>query len=87
MRLAPIGRKYRHDGRSTPSWLIQMMRAIGAVMSINVTVFVGSLRKASFTRKVANALIEVAPRNLRCRLIEIGDVAVFNEDLEGDNAS
>lgn len=52
-------------------------------MSINVAVFVGSLRKASFTRKVANALIELAPPTLDCRLIEIGDVVMFNEDLEG----
>lgn len=51
-------------------------------MPIDVAVFVGSLRKASFTRKVADALIELAPPALTCRLVEIGDVAMFNEDLE-----
>ena len=52
-------------------------------MSINFAVFVGSLRKASFTRMVANSLIELAPPGLACRLVEIGDVAMFNDDLEG----
>lgn len=50
----------------------------------DVAILVGSLRKASLTRKIANALIEVAPANLRCRIIEIGDLPLYNEDLEAD---
>jgi len=48
----------------------------------NVAVLVGSLRKASFTRKVAHALMEAAPKELACRLIEIGDLAMYNQDLD-----
>ncbi|HEY4192040.1 MAG TPA: NAD(P)H-dependent oxidoreductase [Mesorhizobium sp.] len=51
-------------------------------MSVNVAVFVGSLRKASLTRKVAKAAIDLSSANLRCRLIEIGDIAMYNEDLD-----
>jgi chromate reductase, NAD(P)H dehydrogenase (quinone) len=47
-----------------------------------VGLFIGSLRKDSFTRKMANALIEVAPRNLDIREIGIGDVSHYNQDLE-----
>ena len=47
-----------------------------------VAVIVGSLRKKSLTRKVAKAMVSVAPDNLQCRLIEIGDLALYNEDLE-----
>jgi chromate reductase, NAD(P)H dehydrogenase (quinone) len=50
--------------------------------SIEVGVIVGSLRAGSHSRKVAHALIRKAPQNLNCRLIEIGDLPLYNEDLE-----
>jgi NAD(P)H-dependent FMN reductase len=49
-----------------------------------VAVIVGSLRKKSLTRKVAKAMVSVAPESLECGLIEIGDLALYNEDLEED---
>ena len=51
-------------------------------MGINVVVLVGSLRKASFNRKVAQVLSEVAPAELKLSIVPIGDLALFNEDLE-----
>jgi chromate reductase len=48
----------------------------------NVAVLVGSLRKASFTRKVAEAMIALAPTSLKLEIVEWGDVAVFNQDDE-----
>lgn len=48
-----------------------------------VAVVVGSLRKDSLTRKVANALCRLAPPTLRCRFVEIGDLPLYNEDQEG----
>jgi NAD(P)H-dependent FMN reductase/ketosteroid isomerase-like protein len=47
-----------------------------------VAVLVGSLRAGSVSRKIARALIERAPQNLACRLVEIGDLPLYNEDLE-----
>ena len=38
----------------------------------NVAVIVGSLRKDSINRKVANALVEVAPEGLKLSFVEIG---------------
>ncbi len=49
-----------------------------------VAVLVGSLRKESLTRKLANAFIAQAPPSLDCRLVEIGDLPLYNEDLEAD---
>ncbi len=49
-----------------------------------VAVLVGSLRKESYNRKVANQLIELAPDSLELELIEIGHLAHYNEDLEND---
>jgi chromate reductase len=48
-----------------------------------VAVLVGSLRKESFTRKVANALVKVAPANLEFAFVDIGNVSHYNQDLEG----
>jgi NAD(P)H-dependent FMN reductase/ketosteroid isomerase-like protein len=48
-----------------------------------VAVLVGSLRSGSFTRRVAQALIKGAPSSLQCRLVEIGDLPLYNEDREG----
>jgi chromate reductase len=50
----------------------------------DVAVFVGSLRKDSINRKVANALSEVAPQSLKLRIIEIGNLPIYNQD--GDSS-
>ncbi len=47
-----------------------------------IAVIVGSLRKESFNLKVAKSLIEVAPSSLSFDFVSIGDLAMFNEDLE-----
>jgi chromate reductase len=46
----------------------------------NVAVLVGSLRRDSINRKVANALIEVAPSSLKLGFLEIGALALYNQD-------
>jgi len=48
----------------------------------NVAVLVGSLRKASFSRKMAKALAAVAPENLKLQIIEIDDLPPYDEDAE-----
>jgi chromate reductase len=47
-----------------------------------VAVLVGSLRRESFNRKLANALIGMAPASLRLEVVEIGELPFFNQDLE-----
>jgi NAD(P)H-dependent FMN reductase/ketosteroid isomerase-like protein len=53
--------------------------------SKRVAVVVGSLRAESFSRKVARALMARAPKSLECQLVEIGDLPLYNEDLENDS--
>src|SRR6478735_4263990 len=48
----------------------------------NVAVLVGSLRKGSINRQLANALTELAPSSLKLGLVEIGDLAHYNQDAE-----
>jgi chromate reductase, NAD(P)H dehydrogenase (quinone) len=47
-----------------------------------VAVLVGSLRKDSINRKLAHALIQLAPANLKLALVEIGDLPLYNQDLD-----
>lgn len=48
-----------------------------------VAVVVGSLRKDSFSKKIAKALTELAPASLSFDFVDIGDLPLFNQDLEG----
>ncbi|MCU1324920.1 MAG: phosphodiesterase [Bryobacterales bacterium] len=43
---------------------------------------VGSLRKESLNRKVARAVAELAPANLKLSTIEIGQLPLYNEDMD-----
>jgi chromate reductase len=48
----------------------------------SVAVLVGSLRKESINRKVARALAELAPASLKLGIVEIGELALYNEDID-----
>lgn len=50
----------------------------------SVAVLVGSLRKDSYNRKVALALAKLAPSSLALNIVEIGDLALYNEDIDVD---
>ncbi len=51
----------------------------------NVAVVVGSLRKESFTRKIARAIVELAPGSLKLELVEIGGLPLYNQDDDGQS--
>jgi len=50
--------------------------------SKNIAVIVGSLRKESFSRKIAKALVTLAPESLSLEILEIGELQMYNQDLE-----
>lgn len=50
----------------------------------NVAVLVGSLRKESLSRKAARTLARMAAPSLKLEIVEIGELPLYNEDLEGD---
>jgi chromate reductase, NAD(P)H dehydrogenase (quinone) len=49
---------------------------------MNVCVLVGSLRKASINRMLANALISLAPSSMKLDIVEIGQLPFYNQDLD-----
>jgi len=48
----------------------------------DVVVVVGSLRKASLNLKIANTLSLLAPKSLRLEIVPIGNLALYNEELD-----
>lgn len=48
----------------------------------DVAVLVGSLRRESFTRKVAHALAELVPDTLGLDIVEIRQLPLYDQDLE-----
>jgi len=53
-------------------------------MAKKIAVFVGSLRKESFNRKMAKALITLAPESLKLEIVEIGGLPLYNQDYDDE---
>lgn len=47
-----------------------------------IGIVIGSLRKESFNRKVGNIITKLAPDSLEFEFLEIGDLALYNQDLD-----
>ena len=52
-------------------------------MAYNIVTIAGSLRKDSFSLKIANALAKLAPASLKLEVITPAGISFFNQDLEG----
>ncbi len=51
-----------------------------------IAVIVGSLRKDSFNRKLANAIVKLAPSEFMFRQVRIDDLPLYNQDDDMDQA-
>jgi chromate reductase, NAD(P)H dehydrogenase (quinone) len=58
--------------------------ARGTLSTYTVGYFVGSLARASINRKLAAALVRLAPAELRMREIPIGDLPLYSYDFDAD---
>ena len=52
-------------------------------MAYKIAIIVGSLREGSLNRKVARSICALRGDNLDCSMIEIGDLPLYNQDLDG----
>lgn len=50
----------------------------------HLAVLVGSLRRESLSRRLAHALLAVAPDGVTGTEVPIGDLALYNPDIDGD---
>ena len=53
---------------------------------MKVLAILGSLRKASYNRMALNAAIELAPPDVQVEIAEIGDLPLYNQDVEDAGA-
>src|ERR1700753_1407004 len=53
-------------------------------MAHPIVVIVGSLRKESFTLKIAKAMAKLAPDTLKLEVMTLNGISFFNQDLEGN---
>lgn len=51
-------------------------------MAHQIAVLVGSLRKGSYNKLIAKAIAELAPPELKFESLEIGDLPLYNQDLD-----
>ena len=51
-------------------------------MAKKVSILVGSLRKGSFARKVAQNVIPMFPEGYEARIVEIGHLPLYNFDYD-----
>ena len=51
-------------------------------MAYKIAIIVGSLRKDSINRKVARSICGLKNDDLDCSMIEIGDLPLYNQDLD-----
>ena len=57
------------------------------VSTYQVTVVVGSLRKDSFNRKLANAVVKLAPAEFTFKQSRIDDLPLYNQDADASPAA
>jgi chromate reductase len=53
-------------------------------MAYKIAIIVGSLREGSINRKVARSICGIRGDNLDCHMVEIGDLPLYNQDLDGN---
>jgi chromate reductase len=53
---------------------------------IQIAVIVGSLRKESYNRQLADALVKLGPPDFSFRQLEIGDLPLYNQDDDDHQA-
>ena len=51
-----------------------------------IAVVVGSLRKDSFNRKLANAIVKMAPPEFSFKQVQISDLPIYNQDDDANPA-
>ncbi|MFV0467815.1 MAG: NADPH-dependent FMN reductase [Dysgonomonas sp.] len=49
-----------------------------------IGILVGSLRRDSFSKKIANFIIGLAPADFELKIIELGDLPIYNQDYDDD---
>ena len=52
-----------------------------------IAIVVGSLRKDSFNRQLAHAIMKLAPAGVHFKEVAIGDLSLYNQDADGNEVA
>eukprot|EP01035_Chromulina_nebulosa_P039824 gene39824-53855_t len=69
------------DARQVPGCFAAIIRGF-PMATYNVAVIVGSLRKQSFSLRIAQAFSKLAPASLKLNIVTLEGLSFFNQDLE-----
>lgn len=50
-----------------------------------IGIILGSLRKESFSKKIANNVASLFPEGYEAEIVEIGNLALYNQDFDDEN--
>lgn len=53
--------------------------------SYDIAVIVGSLRKAAYSLRIAEAMVKLAPAPLKLDIVTLHGLSFYNQDLDGDH--
>ena len=56
-------------------------------MSKTIGIIAGSLRRESFSKKIAAEIVKMAPQGYEFKIIPIADLPVYNQDFDDDDAA
>ena len=50
-----------------------------------IGIIAGSLRKESFSKKLAKAIVDMAPAGFKFKIISLAELPIYNQDFDDDN--
>lgn len=57
------------------------------MQTTKIGVIVGSLRRGSYSRSIANAIVGFLPERFEAHMLDIGQLPLFNQDYDDDGAT
>lgn len=67
------------------NFLILLTQRIGDQNMVKVAIISGSLRKESFSTKIAKSVGELFPAGYETQFVEIGNLPLYNEDIDTES--
>jgi chromate reductase, NAD(P)H dehydrogenase (quinone) len=62
-----------------------MAKTRGSIKMTKIGILLGSLRKESFSKKIASNVAALFPEGYEAEFVEIGNLALYNQDFDDEN--
>jgi chromate reductase, NAD(P)H dehydrogenase (quinone) len=81
---SPCREAFAYDGQFVPFCASSASPEGKRIMAHHIAVVVGSLRRESFNRQLAQAVISLAPADFTFEFIDIGSLPLYSQDYDAD---